>query len=128
MFTHIMVGANDIEASKRFYDAIFAVLGIPPGEVDPFGRVFYRTPAGAMGITKPINGAAASPGNGGTIGFPAVSQEQVRAWHDAGVNAGGKSCESPPGVRADFNAYAAYLVDPTGNKLCVSCSLEDLVT
>ncbi|MBB4640641.1 VOC family protein [Rhizorhapis suberifaciens] len=123
MFTHIMVGADDIEASKAFYDAIFQVLGIAAGERDPLGRIFYRTPTGSFGITKPIDGQRASAANGGTIGFAAVSREQVEAWHDAGVKAGGVTCEAPPGVREPFRAYAAYLRDPVGNKLCVSCML-----
>lgn len=123
MFTHVMVGADDIEASKAFYDAIFQVLGIAAGERDSRGRIFYRMPTGSFGITKPINGQRASVANGGTIGFPAVSPEQVEAWHDAGVSAGGTTCEDPPGAREPFKAYAAYLRDPVGNKLCASCIL-----
>lgn len=123
MFTHIMVGADDIESSKRFYDALFEVLGVEPGYNDPKGRIFYRTTTGAFGITKPIDGEAASSANGGTIGFAASTPEQVRAWHDAGVKAGGTSCEDPPGVRSGFGAYAAYLRDPVGNKLCASCMI-----
>ncbi|WP_340314886.1 VOC family protein [Rhizorhabdus argentea] len=123
MFTHVMVGADDIDASKKFYDAIFGVLGLPAGVKDPFGRVFYRTPNGAFGITKPIDNQAASIANGGTIGFAAVSTEQVDAWHDAGIDAGGTTCEDPPGVRKPFGAYGAYLRDPVGNKLCVSFML-----
>lgn len=120
MFTHVMVGADDIAASKKFYDAIFGVLGLAPGITDPMGRVFYSMANGRFGITRPIDGKAASMANGGTIGFAAASREQVDAWHDAGVSAGGESCEDPPGEREGFNAYAAYLRDPFGNKLCVS--------
>ena len=120
MFSHVMVGADDIEASTRFYDATLGVLGTPPGAGDDKGRVFYRSPSGVFGITAPINGAPASGANGGTIGFAASSPEQVDAWHAAGLASGGTACEDPPGVRgaAPRRLYIAYLRDPAGNKLC----------
>jgi catechol 2,3-dioxygenase-like lactoylglutathione lyase family enzyme len=124
MFTHVMVGADNIEASTRFYDATLGALGIPPGRADDRGRVFWRTPAGAFAITKPINNGPASAANGGTIGFAASSPEQVDAWHAAGLESGGTACEDPPGVREapQGKFYLAYLRDPTGNKLC--CALR----
>lgn len=120
MFNHLLLGANDIQASKDFYDATFAALGVAPGAVDPKGRVFYRSPTGVFAIGKPINGEAATFANGGTIGFSAASPEQVDAWHAAGVAAGGTSCEDPPGPRGagPQSPYLAYLRDPAGNKLC----------
>ena len=118
MFNHVMVGANDIEASKKFYDATLAALGVPPGTSDDKGRIFYRTPSGIFGITKPINGETASSANGGTIGFAAASPEQLAAWHDAGLASGGTACEDPPGPRGGGRLHLAYLRDPAGNKLC----------
>lgn len=120
MFSHIMVGSNDIEASKKFYDATLGALGIGPGRTDEKGRVFYMTPTGVFAISKPIDGAPACHANGGTIGFAAASPEAADAWHAAGVASGGKSCEDPPGVRqgALGKLYLAYLRDPAGNKLC----------
>ncbi len=118
MFTHIMVGANDIEVSKGFYDATLGALGVAPGARDDKGRVFYRTTAGAFAITKPVDGAPASGANGGTVGFAAGSPEQVDAWHAAGLASGGATCEDPPGVRGGGRLYLAYLRDPAGNKLC----------
>jgi catechol 2,3-dioxygenase-like lactoylglutathione lyase family enzyme len=120
MFSHIMVGANDIAASKKFYDAVLGALGVPPGTVDDKGRVFYVTKTGVLAITKPINGAPATAANGGTIGFVADSPEKAKAWHDAGVANGGTSCEDPPGVRTGARGptYLAYLRDPAGNKIC----------
>jgi catechol 2,3-dioxygenase-like lactoylglutathione lyase family enzyme len=119
MFTHVMVGTNDIEASKAFYDAVFGTIGLPTGQFDPKGRVFYRTKTGSFGITKPIDGNAATHANGGTIGFPCTSPEQAKAFHDAGVAKGGKSIEDPPGWRqgAAGRIYLAYLRDPSGNKI-----------
>lgn len=119
MFSHIMVGTNDIEASKKFYDAILGVLGYKPGVIDPKGRCFYMERSGVFAITPPINGEAATPANGGTIGFAADSPETVDAWHAAGVAAGGELCEDPPGLRQNAfgDLYLAYLRDPAGNKV-----------
>jgi catechol 2,3-dioxygenase-like lactoylglutathione lyase family enzyme len=120
MFTHVVLGANDIEASRRFYDAALGALGIEPGVTDPKGRVWWRTPRGAFAVGKPIDGDPACHANGGTIGFAAASPEAVDAWHAAGVAAGGVSIEDPPGLRtgAFGQLYLAYLRDPAGNKLC----------
>ena len=120
MFSHIVVGSNDIEKSKKFYDAIIGALGGNPGNVDPRGRVIYAHDGGLLIVTKPIDGKAATHANGGTIGFKMASHEQAKAWHDAGVAAGGTSIEDPPGVRQGPMGplYLAYLRDPDGNKLC----------
>jgi catechol 2,3-dioxygenase-like lactoylglutathione lyase family enzyme len=120
MFSHIMVGANDIAASKKFYDATLGALGIGPGTQDDKGRVFYITPTGIFAITKPIDGAKAGAGNGSTIGFAAASPEKAKAWHAAGVANGGSSIEDPPGVRESGMGplFLAYLRDPAGNKIC----------
>ena len=120
MFSHIMVGANDVAASKKFYDAVLGALGVKPGNPDDKGRVFYMTPTGIFAITKPINGAPASAANGATIGFAVDSPAKADAWHAAGVANGGASCEDPPGVRtgAMGSLYLAYLRDPAGNKIC----------
>lgn len=119
MFSHIMLGANDIAASKKFYDAVLGVLGVAPGAGGD-DRVFWMTPTGIFAITKPINGEPAGPGNGSTIGFSVSGPEQADAWHAAGLAAGGSACEDPPGVRPSSmgDLYLAYLRDPAGNKLC----------
>ena len=120
MFSHVLVGANDVAASKKFYDAVLGAIGVPEGKADPKGRVFYRTKTGVFGISKPIDGKECTHANGGTIGFACESPELVKAFHDAGVAAGGKSIEDPPGWR-DMGAaklYLAYLRDPFGNKIC----------
>jgi len=122
MFTHIMVGADDVAAAQRFYDATFEALGIPAGTADAKGRVHYAHAGNRFIVTKPIDGNPATFANGGTIGFPAASPEAASAWHAAGVANGGTSCEGAPGPRemADGRVlYLAYLRDPAGNKLCV---------
>lgn len=120
MFSHVMVGANDMDASKKFYDACLGALGYEPGVVDPKGRCFWRSKTGVFSVTPPINGEPACGANGGTIGFMAKSQEEADAWHAAGVANGGTAIEEPPGLRSqgDRSLYLAYLRDPAGNKVC----------
>ncbi|WP_427977827.1 VOC family protein [Agarivorans sp.] len=122
MFSHIMLGVNDMPASKRFYDAIMAVLGHAEGLVDEKGRCLYLSDNGVLGLTMPINGEAATHGNGMTIGFTVSSPELVNAWHATGLAHGGTACEEPPGIRtsATRSLYLAYLRDPAGNKLCAT--------
>ncbi len=116
MFSHVMLGTNDIEASKRFYDAVLGTIGIGPG-VDNAGRYFYVSPQGVFAITTPIDGQPATPANGGTIGFLVESDEQGDAFHAAGLANGGTAIEDPPG-RRENGMYLAYLRDPDGNKIC----------
>lgn len=120
MFSHIMVGANSIEESKAFYDAVLGALGYEPGMVDEQGRCFYIAESGIFAISQPIDGEPACHGNGSTVGFSVDSPEAVDAWHAAGLANSGTSCEDPPGVRdsAHGKTYLAYLRDPAGNKLC----------
>jgi catechol 2,3-dioxygenase-like lactoylglutathione lyase family enzyme len=123
MFSHVALGADDIEAARRFYDAALGALGVPPGVVDAWGRLIYSHAGGRFLITKPLNGAAATGANGGTLGFVAASTEAVDAWHAAGVANGGKAIEDPPGIRQvteGRTVYLAYLRDPAGNKLCAT--------
>jgi catechol 2,3-dioxygenase-like lactoylglutathione lyase family enzyme len=123
MFNHIMLGANDIAASKAFYDAALGALGVPEGVVDEWGRVVYAHAGGRFLITLPIDGQPASHGNGSTMGFVAASPEAADAWHAAGLANGGTACEDPPGIRqgtAGRMLYLAYLRDPAGNKLCAA--------
>jgi catechol 2,3-dioxygenase-like lactoylglutathione lyase family enzyme len=119
MFSHVMIGTNDLEKAKSFYDALLGTLGVPPGRVDRH-RIFYRTKTGTFSVSKPIDGKPATPANGGTIGFAADSAEAADAFHAAGIAHGGKTCEEPPGVRegSGVKLYIAYLRDPDGNKLC----------
>lgn len=121
MFSHITIGANDIAATKTFYDAILGVLRASEGVIDEKGRLGYQHDGGRLLITKPLDGKPATHGNGTTIGFLVNSPEAVDAWHAAGVAHGGTTCEDPPGIRQGTGGrtmYLAYLRDPAGNKLC----------
>ncbi|MGJ4939799.1 VOC family protein [Bradyrhizobium sp. HKCCYLS1011] len=119
MFSHVMIGTNDLDKAKTFYDTLLGTLGVRPARLDGH-RIFYITRSGVFAVSKPINGEPATAANGGTIGFACDSQEQVDAWHTTGVAAGGTTCEEPPGVREGSTGklYLAYLRDLDGNKLC----------
>jgi len=124
MLNHVMVGTNDIETAKRFYDAVLGVLGADEGVRNTAGsghqRVFYRHDGSTFGVSEPINGEPATFANGGTIGFKCQSPEQVQQFHDVAVAHGGTSIESPPGPRQGPTGtlHLAYVRDPDGNKLC----------
>ena len=124
MFNHIMVGSNDIERSKRFYDAVLRTLGVgePLRNKADTGhtRLFYRHDGSTFCVSEPINNEAATFANGSTIGFKCGSSEQVREFHDIAVAHGGTSIEDAPGPRSNTlgSMHLAYVRDPDGNKLC----------
>ena len=119
MFSHVMLGVNDLEVSKKFYDAVLGALGVAPGAANN-NRYFYRSPTGTFAISTPINGEPACHGNGSTLGFIAQTTELAEAFHAAGLANGGTTCEEPPGFRDGpySKLYLAYLRDPDGNKIC----------
>ena len=124
MFNHVMVGSNDIERSKRFYDAVLGTLGAGEPLRNKAGtghaRLFYRHNGSTFCVSEPINGETATVANGGTIAFKCNSLEQVREFHDTAVAQGGTSIEGAPGLReGSLGAmHLAYVRDPDGNKLC----------
>lgn len=126
MYSHMMVGSNDIARSKKFYDATFAAMGGKPGMQDPKGRLIYMHNGSMFLVTPPIDGEPATHGNGCTIGF-AMTPEQANAWHQAGIDNGGTAIEDPPGVREGngMKLYLAYLRDPDGNKVCALHRVTD---
>jgi catechol 2,3-dioxygenase-like lactoylglutathione lyase family enzyme len=126
MFNHIMVGTNDIERSKRFYDAVLGLLGAgePVRNTAASGhqRLFYRHDGNSFCVSEPINDEAATPGNGNTVAFKCSSPEQVKQFHDVAVANGGTSIEAPPGPRESTMGvlHLGYVRDPDGNKLCAA--------
>jgi catechol 2,3-dioxygenase-like lactoylglutathione lyase family enzyme len=124
MFNHIMIGSNDIERSKRFYDAVLGTLGakepLRNKATSGHNRLFYRHEGNTFCVTEPIDSEKATIGNGSTIGFKCNSPEQVREFHDVAIAHGGTSIEDPPGLReSNLGAlHLSYVRDPDGNKLC----------
>lgn len=117
VFSHVFIGASDMDASTKFYDAALAPLGVK--NLGPFGSgwILYGKDKPAFIIAKPGNGEAPSS-NGVTIGFAAKTQAEVTAFYEAGLAAGGTD-EGAAGPRSHLpNAFAAYLRDPAGNKIC----------
>lgn len=120
MFNHVMLGTNNLEQSRQFYNAFLGALGIAPG-VSNKNRYFWNGNGGTFAVSTPINGEPATHGNGATTGFACTSTEQADAAHAAALAAGGTTCEDPPGWRGEGPAamYLAYVRDPDGNKLCL---------
>lgn len=122
MYFHVMVGSNDLEASKTFYDATFDTLGIPSkGQFrdDPAALMYGDPENGLFLVTKPQDREPACHANGGTIMFKAASTAAVDAWYKAGLAAGGSDVNGTPKPGGLPNTVMAYLRDPTGNKVAV---------
>lgn len=117
VFTHVCLGAIDLDQSGKFYDATLGALGIKKLATGADGRHIYGKDKPAFMVLKPGNGQPATSANGGTLGFVAADQAAVDAFHAAGVANGG-SDEGAPGARGLPGSYAAYLRDPAGNKIC----------
>lgn len=121
MFSHVHLGSNDVERSKRFYDALLEALGGAQSWKDENrNRWFWLKDGNFLTVGEPLDQQSAQPGNGMTIGFRVESPEQGDRWHAAGLATGGTAIEDPPGIRkrGDGGMYLAYLRDPDGNKLC----------
>jgi catechol 2,3-dioxygenase-like lactoylglutathione lyase family enzyme len=124
MLNHTMIGSNNIQRTKTFYDAVLGVLGAGPAmeHVNDTGqtRLFYIHDGSTFGISEPINGEPATVANGATVGFICNSPEQLQEFHDAAIANGGTTSEDPPGVREGSmgTMYLCYFLDPDGHKIC----------
>ena len=124
MFSHITVGARELERSGRFYDALLTPLGLARRTVTPDGGpaalcwVAADASLPRFYVYRPFNGALASAGNGSMVAFLAPSIEAVHAAYAGGLQHGGGD-DGAPGPRPRYGAgyYGAYLRDPDGNKL-----------
>ncbi|MFI3256651.1 MAG: VOC family protein [Psittacicella sp.] len=125
MFHHVLVGTNNLEESRKFYDSLLAPLGYAPGKyIEAKKRYVYRSKEGLIfAVTIPLDGNPATIANGFTLGFTAKTPEEVEASYKAGIENGGIGIEDKPGPRAS-GLYSAYLRDPTGHKVCVSYVIE----
>src|SRR5438477_8655091 len=111
MFSHIMIGSNDIARSKKFYDALFGAMGAKPATEDARGRLAYTHNGGRFMVSKPIDGKPASHANGGTIGFlmsspdqAGLAQSRCREWRQ---NDRGPARRAPRGGRRDVSRLSA---------------------
>ncbi|MGL4232074.1 MAG: VOC family protein [Casimicrobium sp.] len=121
MYSYATLGSNDIKASKKFFDAVFAPLGIECFYTDDDSIAYSvrGTKRPSLWVLKPFNGDAASFGNGAMLSFETASADAVNAFHAAALANGG-SDEGAPGYREHYSPdfYVAYVRDPLGNKLC----------
>ena len=125
IFTHIVLGTNDLAKAAKFYDATLGALGIK--NLGGFGdkAVLYGVAAPEFLVTIPADGKPACHANGGTVGFAASTRDAVHKFHEAGLANGGTD-EGQPGPRdITPTSYAAYLRDPDGNKICAYCFAEE---
>jgi catechol 2,3-dioxygenase-like lactoylglutathione lyase family enzyme len=124
MLNHVMIGSSDIQKTKRFYNAVLAVLGArePIEHINDTGqtRLFYIHDGSTFSVSEPINGEPVTVANGSTIGFACHSPEQVQELHDVAIANGGTSVEDPPGPRNGSMGlmYLCYFLDPDGHKIC----------
>ena len=125
IINHVVLGTNDLQKATQFYDAALGALGVK--NMGPMGEnaVLYGADQPEFLITKPANGEPACFANGGTVGFKAPSRAAVHQFHEHGLANGGTD-EGAPGPRQfSPTAYAAYLRDPDGNKICTYCFAEE---
>lgn len=122
MFSHAMVGCNDIASAKQFYEPVMRSIGIPVIIRDDDFIAFGKPEQPRFWVTRPIDEAPACVGNGTMVAFLAENRGIVDAAHAAAMANGG-SDEGAPGLRPHYheNYYGAYFRDPEGNKLCVVC-------
>lgn len=126
MFSHVTVGASNMNRAMRFYDAVLAPLGLK--RKSTFKIALSYAPENFSGVNAPFwvlrphDKKEATPGNGAMVAFEAPTRAAVDAFHAAAL-AGGGSDEGPPGLRAHYHPdyYGAYVRDPEGNKLCAVC-------
>ncbi|WP_256591046.1 MULTISPECIES: VOC family protein [unclassified Pseudomonas] len=126
MLSYLFIGANDVEDSAHFYNAILSPLGYAKERSE--GHYCFSLPdtvdksngPGSIHIAKPFNGQPASAGNGVMPAFQACSRSKVDEVHAAGLAHGGQE-EGKPGIREAYtdDFYVAYLRDPVGNKIAV---------
>ena len=95
MFRSVVLGSNDIERSKQFYDAVMGVLGCPPAEPNWRGALAYRNKGAGLMITRPLNGEPACAANGGHHGayspvghFETVAGEALTVTTGTGATTG----------------------------------------
>ena len=121
IFTHVTVGTNDLERSRRFYDAVLAPLGLKRvKDLGDRGSCWGATAEEFMVLT-PADGKPASAANGGTVSFEAPSRAAVAAFHKKALELGAKD-EGAVGPRGFWpNAFAGYVRDLDGNKLAAYC-------
>jgi len=124
VINHVMIGSNDIDKTREFYNTVLGVLGAsaPRENTNSTGqtRLFYSHEGSTFSVSEPINGEPVIAANGSTIGFACDSPEQLKEFHDVAISSGGTSVEDPPGPRETAYGviHLCYFLDPDGHKIC----------
>lgn len=118
MFDHVGLRVSDLEACARFYAAVLAPLGYVAGSRGEDYAGFGPAEAPALWLHKVTAGA----GSRAHVAVRAPDRDAVRAFHAAGIAAGGRS-NGEAGLRPDYGPtyYAAFLIDPDGNNIEAVC-------
>ena len=132
MFSHVMLGTNNLSKSITFYDQVMPVLGYTRQDTgDTYAGYGKKEDIGTgvncLWIGNPLDGQPATPGNGVNIALLAKAREKVDEFHALALENGGQD-EGAPGFRDIHPSfYAAYVRDPSGNKLVVVCHREEAI-
>lgn len=130
MFSHIMLGTNDLVASRRFYDAVMPTLGCACHDAgDSYAGYGLQEDMGSgqncLWLGLPADGKAATCGNATNVALLAETREQVDRFYATALAAGALD-EGAPGLRdVHPHFYAAHIRDPDGHKLVVVCHRVD---
>ena len=130
MFSHIMLGTNDLVASRRFYDAVMPTLGCACHDAgDSYAGYGLQEDMGSgqncLWLGLPADGKAATCGNGTNVALLAETREQVDRFYATALAAGALD-EGAQGLRdVHPHFYAAYIRDPDGHKLVIVCHRVD---
>jgi catechol 2,3-dioxygenase-like lactoylglutathione lyase family enzyme len=113
LIDHIQLVVRDLDASRRFYQAIIDVLGIPMGgDADDYFWIdeLFVSSADSRAAQGELTGRH-------HLAFQAKDPATVEAFYRAGLANGGRD-NGPPGVRPYHPGYfAAFLLDPDGNNI-----------
>ena len=115
---HLSIGVDDLEGAAAFYDKVLPTVGARRVMEFPFA-VAYGKQFPEFWVQRPMNGEpAGTPGNGMHWAFIAPSEDAVRAFYDAALQAGGTD-DGPPGLRPDYGPgyYACFVRDPIGHRI-----------
>jgi catechol 2,3-dioxygenase-like lactoylglutathione lyase family enzyme len=125
MLDHVSVTVSDPARSLPFWDAIMAALGVPcvRRDEDNAGYGVRNRPGddGHSYLSVRTSTGTVVPDNRHWC-FRAPDRAAVHAFHAAALAHGGR-CDGPPGPRPHYHAsyYAAFVLDPDGNRLEAVC-------
>ena len=119
MYDHIGLKVRNLDASIKFYTAVLAPLGHVLCSRDDSGAGFG--PKGAPALWLHASNQPVGPG--AHVAFSANDHDTIKAFHAAGLKAGGRD-NGVAGPRADYSPtyYAAFLIDPDGNNIEAVCA------